>query len=194
MHYTQAPPLNAQYHERDVDVSDPGDAGTSSEHPRWRRPGTADRWGVRNDPFANRRPSIARRMFRALARFFVAVSIGVGATLGWQTYGDEAKERVRAWDPSLGWLVPAAMTKPTPVTSREVQEHLKPVALDIAALRRNLELFAASLDQFARKEEQMAQSIATIQAAQQQLVQKISSLAAPKPVHAPPPSVQQPTQ
>jgi hypothetical protein len=133
-------------------------------------------------------------MFRALARFFVAVSIGVGATLGWQTYGDEAKERVRAWDPSLGWLVPAAMTKPTPVTSREVQEHLKPVALDIAALRRNLELFAASLDQFARKEEQMAQSIATIQAAQQQLVQKISSLAAPKPVHAPPPSVQQPTQ
>ena len=187
MHYTQAPPLNAPYHEPDVDAPDHAEARTSSSQIRWDRPGTTRR-------FAGGRPSTIRRMFRALARFVLAVSIGVGATLGWQSYGDEAKEMVRAWNPSLGGLLPVSMTKPAPATSREVQEQLKPVALDIATLRRNTELFAVSLDQLARREEQLAQSIAAIQAAQQQLVLKVSSLAAPKPVHAPQASAPQPAQ
>jgi hypothetical protein len=194
MHYTQAPPLHAQYHERDVDVSDPGER-TSSDRVRWRRPGTIHRSGFENDPFAGNRPSTPRRIFRAFARFFLAVLIGVGATLGWQSYGDEAKEIVRAWGPSLGWLLPVSITKPAPVTSGEVQEHLKPMALDIAVLRRSVEQFAANLDQLARKEEQMAQNIATMQAAEQQLVLKVSSPAPSKPVHVPPPpSAPQPTQ
>ena len=187
MHYTQAPPLNAPYHELDVDVPDHADARTSSSQIRWDRPGTTRR-------FASGRPSTIRRIFRALARFVVAVSIGVGATLGWQSYGDEAKEIVRAWDPSLGWLLPVATTKPAPITSREVQEQLKPVALDIATLKRNIELSAASLDQLARREEKITQSIAAIQAAQQQLVLKVSSLAAPRPVHAPQASAPPPAQ
>ena len=36
------------------------------------------------------RRSIGGRMFRALTRFAMAVLIGVGATLGWQSYGDAA--------------------------------------------------------------------------------------------------------
>jgi len=40
---------------------------------------------------ASARSSIGRRMFRALARFSIAVLIGVGGTLGWQSYGDAAK-------------------------------------------------------------------------------------------------------
>jgi hypothetical protein len=36
--------------------------------------------------------SIGRRMSRALARYSVVFLIGIGATLAWQSYGDEAKE------------------------------------------------------------------------------------------------------
>ena len=38
------------------------------------------------------RPSVGRRIFRSITRFTVAVLIGVGATLGWQSYGDVAGE------------------------------------------------------------------------------------------------------
>jgi len=37
--------------------------------------------GFNNDPLASDGPSIGGRIFRTLARFFIAVLIGVGATL-----------------------------------------------------------------------------------------------------------------
>jgi hypothetical protein len=58
----------------------------------------------KNDQVANDRPSIGRRTFRTLARFTIAALIGVGASLAWQSHGDEAKEMVRTWTPPLGWL------------------------------------------------------------------------------------------
>jgi hypothetical protein len=48
------------------------------------------------------RPSIGRRIFRALTRFSIAVLIGVGATLGWQS--DAAKEMLVARVPTLAWV------------------------------------------------------------------------------------------
>jgi hypothetical protein len=47
------------------------------------------------------RPSIGTRMFRSLARFVAVVLIGVGLTLAWQSYGEQAKEfaRTSARDP-----------------------------------------------------------------------------------------------
>jgi hypothetical protein len=194
MHYSQSPPLNDQYHERDVEASDPA-GKRPSDRVRWLRPGTTHRSDFKNDPIASNRPSTARRIFRAFARFFIAVVLGVGATLGWQCYGDEAKEMVRAWDPSLDWLLPTSVTKPPgPVTAIEVEQQLNPMAIDVALLRRSVEQFAANLDQLARKEEQMAQNIAAMQAAEQQLIQKVSSPAPSKPVHVPPPSPPQPSQ
>jgi hypothetical protein len=50
-------------------------------------------------------------MFRTLFRFSIAVLIGVGATLGWQSYGDEAKEMLVAQVPTLGLLLPVSTTK-----------------------------------------------------------------------------------
>ena len=58
----------------------------------------------KNDQVANDRPSIGRRTFRSLARLFIAALIGVGATFAWQSHGDEAKEMVRTWAPSLDRL------------------------------------------------------------------------------------------
>ena len=45
-----------------------------------------------------------RRMLRSLGRFSIAVLIGVGATLAWQSYGDEAREVLSAQVPALSWL------------------------------------------------------------------------------------------
>lgn len=39
-------------------------------------------------------PSLGKRMFRTSARFLIAVLIGVGATLAWQSYRGEAREMV----------------------------------------------------------------------------------------------------
>jgi hypothetical protein len=195
MHYENTSPLNDRYHERDVDISDSTDERMSSDQVHWLRPGTTDRPAFKNYPSASNRPSTARRIFRRFARFFFAVLIGVVATLGWQSYGDDAKEIVRTWDPSLDWLLPSSVAKPpAPVTSAEVRQQLKPMALDVALLRRSVEQVAGILDQLGRKTDQMAQNIATMQAAEQQLIQKVSSPAPSKPIHVPPPSASRPGQ
>jgi len=91
-------------------------------------------------------------------------------------------------------LLPASTMKaPAPaVTSAELQEKLKPVALDVAIVRRSVEQLASNQDQLARKQEQMAQAIAALQAAEQDISQKISTPPPPKTVHVPPPKPPQP--
>jgi hypothetical protein len=59
----------------------------------------------KNDQFTLQRPSIGKRMFRALARFFTVAMLGVGATLAWQSHGEEAKQFVSVWAPPLSGLV-----------------------------------------------------------------------------------------
>jgi hypothetical protein len=157
--------------------------------------------GFNNDQLTSGRPSIGRRIFRALARFFTAVLIGVGATLAWQSHGDDAKQIVRTWAPSLGGLLPVSTTTSPPdgpvsaqdaarpqsapvtqgpapasaVTSGELVQQLEPVTRDLTIVRR-------SLEQLAAKQEQMAQNIATLQAAEQDIRKKMSSPPPSRPV------------
>ncbi len=147
MNYSESLPLNDRYDERDVAARDL-DAGRHSDQ----RAGTAPHRSrsYRSSDFKNAqsrsdRPSITRRVTRSLTGYFFAVLIGVGGTLGWQSYGDEAKEMLRTWVPSL-----------------ELQEKLKPVALDVAIVRRSTEQLAFNQDQLARKQEQMTQAIAAL--------------------------------
>jgi uncharacterized iron-regulated membrane protein len=188
MHSTESPPRHDEYPERSAEAS-------SSNRVYRLRPGTAYRpSGSTNAQFRSDRPSISRRLTRKLARFFLAVLIGVGGTLAWQYYGGEM---VRAWAPSLGWLLPASPPGPA-VTSTELQQQLKPMAIDLALVRRSEEQLAANQDQLARKQDQMAQAIATLQAAEQDLSQKMSAPPspppAPKPVHVSPKQLQPPAQ
>jgi len=67
---------------------------------------TLHAFGRKGDEMERRRPSIGRRIFRALTRFIVTVLIGVGGTLAWQSYGDAAKTMVAAHSPTLAWLLP----------------------------------------------------------------------------------------
>ncbi len=178
MYSTQSPPLNDEYLERDIDT----DAERASSKVHRLRPNKAFRSsGFRSAQFRSDRAS--RRLTRSLARFFLAVFIGVGATLAWQSYGGEM---VRAWAPSLGWLVPAS-------PSAELQAQLKPVAVDLAIMKRSIEQLSSNQDQLAGKQDQMAQAFATLQTAVGDINQNILALAplAPKAAHVPPPKPRQ---
>jgi hypothetical protein len=198
MYSTKSPPLNDDYPERDVEASDLDAERASSNRVHPLRSGKPYRSsGFKNAQFRSDRPSISRWLTRSLARFFLAVFIGVGGTLAWQ-HGDDVAEFVRTWAPSLGWLLPVSTTKaPAPaVTSTELQQQLRPMAIDLALVRRSIEQLGANQDQLARKQDQMAQAIATLQTAEQDISQKILALAPPVPkaVHVSPKPAQPPAQ
>jgi hypothetical protein len=119
---------------------------------------------------ASKRRSIVRRMFR-LPRFFIAVLIGIGATLGWQSHGDAAREIIVEQIPTLASLLPVSTMK-SPVlaaTSPEIVQQLLPLTFGINVMRR-------SVDQLVAKQEQLAQNIAVLQAAvEEDVKQKVSS-------------------
>lgn len=124
---------------------------------------------TRRRQVARGRPSFGRRMFRSIARFSLAVLIGVGATLGWQSYGDVAGEMLVARAPVLAWLVSVSTAKSPIVaaTSTGRMQQLEPLASNLDVVRR-------SVDQLAAKQDQMAQSIAALQAVGEDIRQKIS--------------------
>jgi hypothetical protein len=64
--------------------------------------------------FVNNGPPIGRRISRALAHFSIMALIGAGAAFAWQSHGDDAKEMVRTWIPSIGRLLSDPMTKGPP--------------------------------------------------------------------------------
>jgi hypothetical protein len=118
---------------------------------------------------ATERPLNGRRMFR-FTRFSLAVLIGVGATLGWQSYGDEAREIIIEQVPTLASLLGVSKMKSPVVatTSPELVQQLIPVTFSLDVMRR-------SVDQLAAKQEQMAQNIAALQAVDEDVRQKVSS-------------------
>jgi hypothetical protein len=135
------------------------------------------------------RPSIGSRIFRSLVRFTIAVLIGVGITLGWQSYGDVARQMLAARAPGLAeWLPPST-------TRFAVMGATSPASMDqLAPLASNLEVVRRGLDQLAARQEQMAQTIAALQAVDEDIRQKIlstapvqqpASILQPKPIMQP---------
>lgn len=181
MLYSQSPPLAEKQWPGDEEIS-----GELARGGRRRTKPSVDssysyRFGEGQAPGS--RPSLGRRMVRGLIRFSITVLIGVGATLGWQSYGDVAKEMAVARVPALAWVLPtpaakspvaAAATSPGPA-----QQQLEPLASNLDAVRR-------SVEQLAYKQEQIAQNIAALQAAQEDVRQKMSATPpAPPPAPAP---------
>jgi hypothetical protein len=196
MYTTESPSLSDDYPEREVAASRPdAEHASSSRIYRLRPAQPYPSSGRKILQSRSNRPSIGRRLTRSLARFFLAILIGVGGTLAWH-HGEEVAEFVRTWVPSLSWLLPVSTTKAPapPVTSTDLQQQLKPMAIDLALLRRGMEQLGGNQDQLARKQDQMAQAIATVQAAEQEINQKILALAppAPKVTHVPSPKPPQP--
>lgn len=125
-------------------------------------------FGRRGAQEAADRPSVGRRIFRALFRFLIAVSIGVGATLGAQT--DTAKELLAAQAPTLAWVLSVSPTKSLSVANpaQQTEPLTSPLASSLDAVRRSVDLLAA-------KQDQMAQSVAALQVAEEDIRQKMST-------------------
>jgi hypothetical protein len=155
-------------------------------------------------------PSLGKRASRGLVRFVFVFSIGVGATLAWQCYGDAARARIATSWPQLASLAPDVVPVPQgasePITaapqaiaSPELQElkqnlaqlkeelqQLKEVSPALANLRQ-------SVDQLAGSQQQIAGTINKLGTRQQELLHKLASVpprAAPAPTPKPVPQPQ----
>jgi uncharacterized protein HemX len=127
-------------------------------------------------PSSSKRPSRASAIFLFL---FVAVA-GVGGAFFWHYYGDQATDLIRAW------TLPGTTSKPTapPEGFAELQQQLKSIAADLAAVTHTLEQQSiANHDQLTRIQEQIAQQSIALQATKQELSQKLAP--SPQPVHTP---------
>jgi hypothetical protein len=128
---------------------------------------------VEERQLAHDRPSLRVRTFR-LPLFSVAVFVGVVATLGWQSYGDAAREIIVGRVPTLASLLPVSTMK-SPVSSvsaPETVQQLMPLTFGLEVMRR-------SVDQIASKQEQISQNIAALQAVEEDVRQKVSSTTTP---------------
>jgi hypothetical protein len=176
--------------------------------------------GFRAKQFANDRPSIGKRMFRALVRFCIAVLIGVSATLAWQLHGVEAEKIVGPWLTSLRGFLPISgfaknisypqsaptvqISAPAEVMSSEITQQLKIMANDLADAQRSLGQLTEiardvgealrNLEQLTARQEQIAQSIATLQKFEQDVRQRLASAPqsrlVPLPPRKPPPTAE----
>ena len=167
------------------------------------------RWLAKNSlakssQVASDKPSVGRRMRHAAGRFCIAVLIGVGATLAWQSHGDRAKEIIRTWAPSLGRLLSASTATSVQVSSRDeallqlrpsTETTPAPSAQPVAPVEdekqldkiaRNLAAVQKSVDQLTAKQEEMARNNMAILQAAEDIRRKISSGSQSKAIPLPP--------
>jgi hypothetical protein len=141
------------------------------------------------------RPSLGERASRGLLIF----SIGIGATLAWQSYGDAARAMLANSSPQLGWLAPQtaplAQTTPSmvvPPAADTASSDLQQLTAALASMRQSVDQLAAQL---AAGQQQVADNIAKLHADEQKILQKLSATSPgataaparkPAPVTAPP--------
>jgi hypothetical protein len=124
-------------------------------------------------------PSLGGRASRGLARFLIIFSIGIGATLAWQSYGDAARAMLANSSPQLGWLAPQtappAQTTPSmvmPPAADTASSDLQQLTAAVASMRQSVDQLAAQL---AAGQQQVADNIAKLHADEQKILQKLSA-------------------
>jgi hypothetical protein len=169
MHYSQSPPL-ADREWLAAEARDPDAISDQRIGIRPLKPSIDPPRSSGNDKISNGRPSFGSRVFRTLTRFLIAILIGVGGTLAWQSHGDAAREMIVSRVPTLAWLLSVSATKSTTgaAISPDPVQQLQPLAS-------NLDVVRHSVDQLAAKQEQMVQNIAALQAVEEDIRQKMSS-------------------
>jgi hypothetical protein len=80
-------------------------------------------------------------------RYSIVFLFGIGVTLAWQSYGQEAKEMVRTQAPSLAWLLPVSNTKAPPddqgsMTAAASSPQVERLELSLFVMRRSVEQIA----------------------------------------------------
>jgi hypothetical protein len=135
------------------------------------------------DPITKRQ-SLAKRVRRGSARFFIIFCLGVGTTLAWQSFGDVARAMIAKSSPELAWLapktVPVVSTASNAVTAAVASPELQQLAFGFAAVRQSVDLLTSQL----AAGQQQGSDIAKLQTDVQEILQKLSA-APPRPTAAP---------
>jgi hypothetical protein len=146
---------------------------------------------VKNDQLPTSRLSLGNRASLAFAYYMIVFSIGIAATLAWQTYGDAARQLI------------------APAASAPDQPQLNAISLDLDAVRRSIDGLAISIGTaIATSQEQTTRNIDQLTAGLEQMTHEIAKLQAveryvlyknadppPRPVPAPAPKpVPRPSQ
>jgi hypothetical protein len=117
-----------------------------------------------------------RRRGGGFSRFVVAVGIGVGSTLVWQSYGDAARERIASAYPQLAWLAPreaAASTGSATVVRPNTDHQLQELSLGLAAMRQRVEQLSL---QVSTSQDQLTRDIvAKLQVSERDILDKIAA-------------------
>ena len=141
-----------------------------------------------------------RRGSRGLARYLVALLIGVAATLAWQSYGDATKRMIATKAPELGWSPEAKQmiaswtlgwTKPPASREKIDPETVAPKAppapsLDPAQVQqitRSLAAVRETLQELAGSQRSMARDVARLESAVAEILKIKEPL--PQPPAAP---------
>ena len=93
---------------KDLPTAEEARSGEPARDPDAGRNSSDQHIGMLREPTSGK-PSIGRRAFRSVVHFFItaliAVLIGVAASSGWQSYGDDAKEIGQNLGPVAGPIV-----------------------------------------------------------------------------------------
>jgi hypothetical protein len=153
-----------------------------------------------------------KRRRGSFARYFVAILIGVAATLAWQSYGDaakhviatsapelgwspEAKQMIAGWVQQLGWTKPSIGSEkqaaPVPQTAPETVVPKAPAVpsidpAQVQQIARDLATLRQTVEQLAAGLDQVTRQIARLEAADVEILAKITPAPPPpRPIAAP---------
>jgi hypothetical protein len=133
------------------------------------------------------RPSLGKRASRGLVRFLIVFSIGVGATLAWQSYGDAARAMIATSWPQLASLAP----EPTPAPEQTAAASQATASLELQQLKEDLAQLKQEIQQLKEIPAALAslqQSVDRLAGSQQQIAGTIAKLATQKPASPPRPA------
>jgi hypothetical protein len=135
------------------------------------------------------RPALGKRVSRRLVRFLIVFSIGVGATLGWQWYGDAARAMIAISWPQLASLAPEPTSPPEQTAPEQIAAAPQATASpELQQLKEDLVQLKQELQQLKEMPAALASlqhSVDRLASSQQQIAGTITKLGTQKP--APPP-------
>ena len=115
----------------------------------------------KNDQFSIARQPFGKQAPLAFARHLIAFSLGVTATLAWQSYGGAVRRMIE------------------PVTTAPDQHQSNAISLDLDAVRRSIDGLATSFaTSIARSQEQMTRGVDQLAASLEQMTREIVKLQA----------------
>ena len=116
---------------------------------------------VKNDQLTTSRSSLGKRAAFAFAYYMIVFSVGIAATLAWQTYGDAARQLI------------------APAASAPDQQQINAVSLDLDSVRRSIDGLAIAIGtSIATSQAQITRSVDQLAAGQEQMTREITKLQA----------------